>query len=609
MPSELTRLADFKPLRRVSLPGIGDLECAGLVLFVGPNSSGKSQLLQDIYNRVAGNPRELVVAEAIEIDKPPLKPFLRVLEDEGYFETIEDEAGAKHLRPKTMYLGSGQPLQQIQPQQAEQMYGGFTPDTSVMARRQIPFLNHFGRMLVTGLFLDRRLTSLVSAGVIDFVTQPPQHDLHALYLNDEARARLYDEMLASFGRAVWPDMSRGNTISLKVSDAGVLPTAEERLSHRKMAEFRSIESEGDGMKSYVATCVALLLGARPICLIDEPEMCLHPPQAYNLGRFIGRYASGRDRLTAVATHSSHLLRGVLQTADRVQIIRLTRPNRRFSAHLVPSTRLTEALNRPTLRAEAVLDGIFAQAVVVVEADGDRLVYQAVWESLQADFRLDVHFATVGGTGGIADTCGLYRTLKIPIAVIADLDVLVNAERMEKVLAQLIDDEASRTGLLALCAKIGEQIRALPPTVNPSEVTNTLKQLTAAPMDWEAGDDVNLRRELSRLANSVDRMRRLKSGGVSAYEGALRESMAAAVRQLAAYGLFLVPLGELEQWLGAHNVGVSVSDKRAWANAAAQRVQTVGRQTGDVWDFMAGVARFLLDDGAAPHPTSVPAGKL
>lgn len=603
---ELTRLTDFKPLRRVCLPDLGDLDCSGLVVFVGPNSSGKSQLLQDIYHRVGGTPRVLVVAQDLEVDKPPLKPFLRLLEDEGYFETIEDDAGTKHLRPKTMYLGSGQPLQQIAANQAEQLYGSFSPDTWQPARRQNPFLNHFGRMLVTGLFLDRRLTSLASTAVIDFANQPPQHDLHALYLNDDARAKLHDEMLASFGRAVWPDMSRGNIISLKVSDAGILPTFEERLSHKKMSEFRSIESEGDGMKSYVSTCVALLLGTRPLCLIDEPEMCLHPPQAYNLGRFIGRYAAGRERLTAVATHSSHLLRGILQTADQVQIVRLTRQEQRFSAHLVPASRLTEALAKPTLRAEAVLDGIFAQAVVVVEADGDRLVYQAAWETMQSDFTLDLHFATVGGTGGIADTCGLYRTLRIPIAVIADLDVLVNLDRMDKVLAQLVDDPSERASLHARCADLGERIRALPPTMSPAELAASLTQLAASSMDWTSRDDVRLRREINSLANSIDRMRRLKSGGVVAYEGNLREDIRTIVADLSTHGLFLVSVGELEQWLATHRVGVSVSDKRAWANAAAQRIQSLGRQQGDVWEFISCVAEYLVKEGA-PIPAPSPAG--
>lgn len=588
----MNRLSDFKPLRRVVLPGVGDLACSGLVVLVGPNSSGKSQLLQDIYRRMSGEARQLVVADDVQIEKPPLDPFLRCLEDEGYFSTTEDDSGAKHLRPQTMYLGTGQALNQIQPHQAANWYSTFAPETPQFNRRSSEFLNYFGRLLVTALFLDRRLTSLGTTNVIDFLTQPPQHDLHALYLDDRARELLHTEMLSSFGRSVWPDMSRGNTMTLKVSDEGKLPTAEDRLSYKKMAEFRSIETEGDGMKSYVATCVSLLLGRRPVCIIDEPEMCLHPPQAYNLGRFIGRFGASRDSATFVATHSSHLLRGIIQSAEKVQIVRLTRRDRIFAAHLVPATDLAEALSRPTLRAEAVLDGIFAQGVVVVEADSDRLVYQAAWETLHDEFKLDLHFSTVGGTGGIADTCGLYRTLNIPIAVIADLDMLVDGERMKNVLARLIDDPAVSTELIQLCVKVEAAVRDLPPTLSTADVASELSAISACSMDWTRGDDLNVRSRLRKLANNIDRMRRLKRGGIAAYSGELYEDMRVLLERLQDYGLFLVSVGELEEWLADCEVGVAKSDKRAWSNAAAQFIQKVGKREGDVWNFVSGVGRYV-----------------
>src|SRR5947208_17005681 len=98
----MKRLSDFKPLGRLALPGLGDLECSGLVVFVGPNSSGKSQLLQDVYRRISGEPRQLVVATDVQIEKPPLEPFLRCLEEEGYFTSFEDDSGNKQVRPRTM---------------------------------------------------------------------------------------------------------------------------------------------------------------------------------------------------------------------------------------------------------------------------------------------------------------------------------------------------------------------------------------------------------------------------------------------------------------------------------------------------------------------------
>lgn len=588
----MEKLSDFKPLGRLALPDVGELHCSGLVVLVGPNSSGKSQLLQDIYRRLVGEPRQLVVATGVRVDKPPLEPFLKCLEAEGYFTTQTDDGGTSHLQPQTMYLGTGQPLSPIQSKQASEWYNAFEPDAPQHDRRPSGFLNHFGRLLVTALFLERRLTSLASTGVIDFLTQPPQHDLHALYLDDTAQKRLHVEMLNSFGRAVWPDTSRGSHITLKVSEEGILPTADDRLSIKKMSAHRSIETEGDGMKSYVATCVALLLGRRPVCLIDEPEMCLHPPQAYNLGRFIGRFGSGVDTSTFVATHSSHLLRGIIQTAKDVQIVRLTRRDRRFSSHLVPAASLADAVSRPTVRAEAVLDGIFAQAVVVLEADSDRVVYQATWETLLGEFRTDIHFSTVGGTGGIADTCRLYRTLRIPVAVIADLDMLVDREKMKHVMDELVADAALRKTLLDEAKDLAEEIRNLPPTMSVHEVVNELIELQSAPMDWANNEDVALRRRIVRLAHSLDRMRRLKKQGASGFPEFLAARIRELLPKLASQGLFLVPVGELEGWLSQEKLGVSKTKKWAWANAASARILQRGRLSGDIWHFVGSVGRYL-----------------
>jgi predicted ATPase len=88
----MDRLSDFKPLGRVTIPETGDLQCSGLIVLVGPNSSGKSLLLQDLYLRLAGEPRDLVVAKEVHIDKPPLEPFLKCLESEGYLSAWTDDS-------------------------------------------------------------------------------------------------------------------------------------------------------------------------------------------------------------------------------------------------------------------------------------------------------------------------------------------------------------------------------------------------------------------------------------------------------------------------------------------------------------------------------------
>jgi ABC-type cobalamin/Fe3+-siderophores transport system ATPase subunit len=80
----MTRLAKYAPIETLALPQIGSLDCSGLIVIVGPNSSGKSQLLRDIHLRVTGEPRVLVVADEIRVKQLPYESLLRDLTEEGF---------------------------------------------------------------------------------------------------------------------------------------------------------------------------------------------------------------------------------------------------------------------------------------------------------------------------------------------------------------------------------------------------------------------------------------------------------------------------------------------------------------------------------------------
>src|SRR5256885_15996730 len=113
---------NFDPLESVTLPSLGQLKCSGLVLIVGPNSSGKSQLLQDIYARICGEPRALVVAEDIRVRNPEYEPFIKFLKDSKYIEPTVDDNGTEQWKLRKTYAGSRQPVNAINPQQARQWY-------------------------------------------------------------------------------------------------------------------------------------------------------------------------------------------------------------------------------------------------------------------------------------------------------------------------------------------------------------------------------------------------------------------------------------------------------------------------------------------------------
>jgi hypothetical protein len=166
-----------------------------------------------------------------------------------------------------------------------------------------------------------------------------------------------------------------------------------------MEKYRLIGTEGDGLKSFVGMCVALLLGRSPVLFIDEPELGLHPPQARAIGRFIGGFGTSSHRTTFVATHSSHVIRGVIEAAPHVRVLRLSRCSGEFLAHLVSQDIVKSSLGAPSARSETILDGIFSDGVGVVESEGDREVYEAAWSHISRDIPSELQFVPVGGTGG------------------------------------------------------------------------------------------------------------------------------------------------------------------------------------------------------------------
>jgi hypothetical protein len=194
------------------------------------------------------------------------------------------------------------------------------------------------------LFSENRLTLYIPQPRFDPVSQGPQNELQALYIDRPAQKRLEEETGKVFRNAVWLDsMSMHHQHLLRVSGNPQAPSPEDRIDVDRAKAYRSIEDEGHGLKSYTGIAIALLLGRRAVCLIDEPEMCLHPPQAYSLGRFIGQYGTSKTNLTMVATHSSHVLRGIIETAKELTVVRMTNIEGNFTASELNDQELRAAI--------------------------------------------------------------------------------------------------------------------------------------------------------------------------------------------------------------------------------------------------------------------------
>ena len=169
------------------------------------------------------------------------------------------------------------------------------------------------------------------------------------------------------------------------------------------------------------------------------------------------------------------MRGILEETKKLEIIRLTRNGSQFSGKKVSQEMILACIDKPATKVETILDGLFAEAVAVVESEADRLVYSTTWEKLRHDFRHDVHFVSVGGLGGMADTCQLYKKLMIPVGLVADLDLLREPGTFQSILTALASAEQTQDAM-EKCRKVIQQIKALGPLHSEAEVAAALGEI-------------------------------------------------------------------------------------------------------------------------------------
>jgi hypothetical protein len=590
------KLVEFNPLNSIAIPNVGKVQPRGLIVIIGPNSSGKTQTLRDIQSRLLGQPRKLVVCEEVEVERPlDLAPLLELLFERRLIRKRTDQNNTVFIESLMPHLGatsSNWSLHENHVTNFFQQGAKIGPS----GQKTDQFMEHFGRSFLSSLFLDRRLTITNSVDNFDYETQAPQNELQALYIDTAAKNRMAEEAAKVFGKAIWMDNTRANRLCLRIGDDEKIPPAEDRLEPEMMRKYRFIEDEGDGFRSYMGTCITLLLGQRPICLIDEPELCLHPPQAYALGRFIGKYGTSSDRATFVATHSSHVLRGIIEETEKLEIIRLTRTGTQFSGKKVSHETIRACIEKPATKVETILDGLFAEAVAVVESEADRLVYSTTWEKLADDFRHDVHFVSVGGLGGMADTCQLYKNLKIPVCLIADLDLLRELGTFQSILTALTSSEQTRDAM-EKCRKIIQQIKALGPIHSEVEVGVALREILDETLNWSNAEQLNrVRGKLGDLSAGLSETARLKMGLESLSNEAVYHDLKAFLGDCRSLGVFLVPCGELEDWVPQLMDGApSKKKKPERANFAANKIREASVGPNDIWAFIRKMAEYQRDE--------------
>lgn len=404
--------------------------------------------------------------------------------------------------------------------------------------------------------------------ILSLLRDPESMDLLRSLTEDALDAYLVLDMTSRAPKVVWK-------LSLEEPPKG-LENSYSDDAHRFHAAATPLHGRSDGIHAFVGMLAAIVAKPSDLVFIDEPEAFLHPPLVRKLARQLTFLARTGEIQFFIATHSADLLESFVASGAEVNIIRLTHDSERSTARLLDSAALRQLARDPLLRSEATLSALFHEGAVICEAAADRVIYKEINERLLNDD--DEHgldscvFLNAQNFQTIPRMMSPLRKMGVAAAAVMDSDVLFSGE-LSNILAAAQVGKDFRKSWLALRDSLREKVR---------ERTGVAK-----------GEKVAL-----------------KGKDIADLTGTEKKIFAKLRSFLAEYGIFLVPVGELENWLTP--LGLQpCSDKTKWLHKALDRLgqdpesETYVRpDEGDIWEFMRSVNAWILDpdrEGTSPTP--------
>jgi predicted ATPase len=538
------------------------IEEPAVTVFVGPNNSGKSQVLREIASACQdGGMQNFLILDTLTFES------VSAQEAEAELERIKSapRMGENISASTAIIEANGNRLQLHIPH-----YVAARCDPNAKDHRSAHYAQYYARFYTLNLDGPSRI-GLVNAQPRGDLKSPTRQ-FARLLTQDARRAAFRSIIHDALGLYLGIDMSEGDQLHLRFGDTP--PVGERTVEDSALAwmrSARSIDAVSDGVKAFAGIILQLRAGDPRIVIIDEPEAFLHPALAFKLGKEIAKTATESGKHLFVATHSPQFLMGTIQSGARVNIVRLTYDGGVGTARLLPTDDLRTMMRDPLLRSVNVLSGLFYDHVIVTEADADRAFYQEINERLlEASDRRGVPealFLNANGKDTIHRVVAPLRRLGIPAACVVDIDILQQGG-------------ANWTNHLKACGLPASQHQPM-----GTQRASAWEALTANDKKPKVG------------------------GGVSLILGPDREALQNLLDQVADYGLFVVPVGEVEQWLAELQVRRA---KETWLKAIFEAMgddpsaATFVKPTeGDVWEFIGRVRAWL----ANPHRKGIAATTL
>jgi ABC-type cobalamin/Fe3+-siderophores transport system ATPase subunit len=404
-----------------------ELPPASIIIITGPNNSGKSTALRDIpsllQEGLIDNNSTRVVKSAQSINSGNFEDFLTWISES--FSSINLN-GEEYFVTKnaTLYRGA-----------VMKIWEGFNRNVN-----RGEALNFLVRVLDT----ESRIAIGNGMQSIDLYSGAGREYIHFLQTDEELRKKISYEIRKAFGVDLIINWGGSSRVWFHVGDEPERNENIDRVSLEYQVALRKLpilESEGDGIRSFVGILLTLMCGSQPLLLIDEPEVFLHPPQIKRLSALLARNAKENSRQIIVSTHNSDLVRGIIENTSNVIICRITRDKDKNYVSVLDSENITQLWSKPLLRSAVAIDGILHEGVVICEADSDCRFYETLLNQIseQSIHVPELFFIHGGGKGAFPALVEMYVKIGMPVVVVCDFDILRNKKEFYNTISVLGHD--------------------------------------------------------------------------------------------------------------------------------------------------------------------------
>ena len=434
-------------------------------VIIGPNNSGKSRFLKELRNFLNGDKKDLKIIDKVDYEYPENFTTL----NESY--DIQSKISKDYYGNLVLRTYAGQIADNWDINASMEIYStknlnsintnwkDYFEDIINNKEEQV-FFSNFGALFYQYLGTEERL--IISKIQKNYgLDSANTNFLSTCKFEDSLLKGLSERVKNIFGKDIILDtQTLGDRLVFRVGEnfdyiKGIFGNDQEEISN--LLKENILDEQGDGLKSFVSTYLALNLKEKDVLLLDEPEAFLHPPLARQMGEMIGEVKNGKKQIY-IATHSVEVLKGILSKCDDINIIRITQPRPNINEiTLIDNTTLINILNNPLLRVSRILEGLFCEKVVLTEAESDELIYQEIIEKIWPQSGL--YFTHGHNKQILADIAELYGKIGVPYEIIVDFDILRKNEEFNNFLKVFNLSLEEKNKYLDCCVKLRDLINS------------------------------------------------------------------------------------------------------------------------------------------------------